>query len=159
MKCKNRKIIKGYYREKCRAGIMTNMVSDDVDLKRFDFTPISHFVQSTLITNKSLGSRRWNWKFREKHFWKFQIEIRIPNFCYIQVIVFDLGYLPVAAVRTWQVRLHLSPSKMEFISISERYILVSFKMHISIWKNIHGIQFKHFLWFLHRIFSTVLMRC
>ena len=84
---------------------------------------------------------------------------RIQKFCYIQVIVFDLGYLPVAAVRTWQVRLHLSPSKMEFISISERYILVSFKMHISIWKNIHGIQFKHFLWFLHRIFSTVLMRC
>ena len=27
-------------------------------------------------------------------------EIRIPNFCYIQVIVFDLGYLPVAAVET-----------------------------------------------------------
>ena len=25
---------------------------------------------------------------------------RIPNFCYIQVIVFDLGYLPVAAVGT-----------------------------------------------------------
>ena len=25
-------------------------------------------------------------------------EIRIPNFCYIQVIVFDLSYLPVAAV-------------------------------------------------------------
>ena len=23
-------------------------------------------------------------------------EIRIPNFCYIQVIVFDLSYLPVA---------------------------------------------------------------
>ena len=27
-------------------------------------------------------------------------EIRIPNFCYIQVIVFDLSYLPVAAVGT-----------------------------------------------------------
>ena len=25
---------------------------------------------------------------------------RIPNFCYIQVIVFDLDYLPVAAVGT-----------------------------------------------------------
>ena len=25
-------------------------------------------------------------------------EIQIPNFCYIQVIVFDLSYLPVAAV-------------------------------------------------------------
>ena len=29
---------------------------------------------------------------------KSVFEIRIPNFCYIQVIVFDLGYLPVAAV-------------------------------------------------------------
>ena len=27
-------------------------------------------------------------------------EIRIPNFCYIQVIVSDLSYLPVAAVGT-----------------------------------------------------------
>jgi len=27
-------------------------------------------------------------------------EKRNQNFCYIQVIVFDLGYLPVAAVRT-----------------------------------------------------------
>ena len=27
-------------------------------------------------------------------------EIRIPNFFYIQVIVFDLSYLPVAAVGT-----------------------------------------------------------
>ena len=27
-------------------------------------------------------------------------KIRIPNFCYIQVIVFDLSYLPVAAVGT-----------------------------------------------------------
>ena len=25
-------------------------------------------------------------------------EIQIPNFCYIQVIVFDLSYLPVAVV-------------------------------------------------------------
>ena len=33
-------------------------------------------------------------------------EIRIPNFCYIQVIVFDLSYVPVAAVGTWQVRYH-----------------------------------------------------
>ena len=31
-------------------------------------------------------------------------EIRIPNFCYIQVIVFNRSYLPVAAVGTWQVR-------------------------------------------------------
>ena len=28
-------------------------------------------------------------------------EIRIPNFCYIEVIVFDLSYLPVAAVGTY----------------------------------------------------------
>ena len=27
-------------------------------------------------------------------------EIRIPNFCYIQVMVFDPSYLPVAAVGT-----------------------------------------------------------
>ena len=40
----------------------------------------------------TLGSRRWNWNFREKHF-----EIRIQNFCYIQVIVFDVSYLPVVA--------------------------------------------------------------
>ena len=31
---------------------------------------------------------------------------RIPNFCYIQVIVFDLSYLPVAAVGTKHVRNH-----------------------------------------------------
>ena len=41
-----------------------------------------------------LGCRRWNWKFRQFFL------IRIPNFCYIQVIVFYLDYLPVAAVRT-----------------------------------------------------------
>ena len=32
--------------------------------------------------------------------WKSIFEIRIPNFCYIQVIVFDLSYLSVAAVGT-----------------------------------------------------------
>ena len=31
---------------------------------------------------------------------KSNFEIRIPNFCYIQVIVCDLSYLPVAAVGT-----------------------------------------------------------
>ena len=31
---------------------------------------------------------------------KIIFEIRIPNLCYIQVIVFDLSYLPVAAVGT-----------------------------------------------------------
>ena len=35
---------------------------------------------------------------------KGTFEIRIPNFCYIQVIVFDLSYLPVTAVGTKQVR-------------------------------------------------------
>ena len=30
---------------------------------------------------------------------KYQ-KIQIPNFCYIQVIAFDLSYLPVAAVGT-----------------------------------------------------------
>ena len=33
-------------------------------------------------------------------------EIRIQNFCYIQVIVFDFSYLPVAAIGTQQVRYH-----------------------------------------------------
>ena len=33
-------------------------------------------------------------------------KIRIPIFCYVQVIVFDLSYLSVAAVGTWQVRYH-----------------------------------------------------
>ena len=42
-----------------------------------------------------LGSLRWNWKFREKHG-----KCRIPNFCYIQAIAFDLRYLPVAVVGT-----------------------------------------------------------
>ena len=31
---------------------------------------------------------------------------RIQKFCYIQVIVFDLSYLPVAAVWIYQVRYH-----------------------------------------------------
>ena len=43
----------------------------------------------------SRDSRRWNWKFR-----KNIIEIRMTNYCYIQVIVFDFSYLPVAAVGT-----------------------------------------------------------
>ena len=46
-------------------------------------------------------SRRWNRKFRRSIF-----EIRIQNFCYIQVIVFDLSYLPLGAVGTKQVRYH-----------------------------------------------------
>ena len=46
-----------------------------------------------------IGSRRWNWNSGKSIF-----EIRIPNFCYIQVIVFDLNYLPMAAVGTKQVR-------------------------------------------------------
>ena len=29
-------------------------------------------------------------------------QIRIQKFCYIQVIVFDLSYLPVAAVETYK---------------------------------------------------------
>ena len=33
-------------------------------------------------------------------------KIRIPKFCYIQVIVFEFNYLPVAAVGTQQVRYH-----------------------------------------------------
>ena len=40
-------------------------------------------------------------------------EKRNQNFCYIQVIVFDLGYLPVAAVRTQQVRCHRQIAKVK----------------------------------------------
>ena len=29
-----------------------------------------------------------------------RVQIRIQNFCYIQAIVFDFGYLPLAAVKT-----------------------------------------------------------
>ena len=32
--------------------------------------------------------------------WKSIFEIQNQNFCYIQIIVFDLSYLPVAAVGT-----------------------------------------------------------
>jgi len=35
-----------------------------------------------------------------------RVKIRNQNFCYIQVIDFDLGYLPLAAVGTEQVRNH-----------------------------------------------------
>ena len=42
------------------------------------------------------------------------IKIRIPNFCYIQVIVFGLSYLPVAAVETQQVRYHEKNVKNSF---------------------------------------------
>ena len=41
-------------------------------------------------------------KIPGKAFFKF----RIPNFCFIQVLVFDLSYLSVAAVWTLQVRYH-----------------------------------------------------
>ena len=37
---------------------------------------------------------------------KIIFEIRNQNFCYIQVIVYDLSYLPEAAIRTKQVRYH-----------------------------------------------------
>ena len=60
-----------------------------------------HFVTQIRPYPIPLGSRRWNWKFRKNFF-----KIRIPNFCYIQVIVFDLGYLSVEAVATKEVRYH-----------------------------------------------------
>ena len=53
----------------------TEFVTGSRTLNRFIIT--GHF---------RVGSRRWNWKFREKHFWNPNPE----NFCYIQVIVFDL---------------------------------------------------------------------
>ena len=48
------------------------------------------FLSRYSLTQKflGLGSRRWNWKFRESFF-----KIRIPNFCDIQVIVFDPRWL------------------------------------------------------------------
>ena len=41
-------------------------------------------------------------------------KIRIPKFCYIQVIVIDLSYLPVAAVGTQQVRYYKKNVKNAF---------------------------------------------
>ena len=41
-------------------------------------------VKVSNIRRSYVGSRRWNWKSGKSIF-----EIRIPNFCYIQVIVFD----------------------------------------------------------------------
>ena len=54
-----------------------------------------HWFRYISIRIPSRDSRRWNWKFRENFFYS-----RIQNFCYIQVIVFDLSYLPVTAVGT-----------------------------------------------------------
>ena len=51
-----------------------------------------------VITDKSIlviGSRR-----EIENSGKSIFEILIPHFCYIQVIVFDLSYLPVAPVGT-----------------------------------------------------------
>ena len=43
--------------------------------------------------------------YQNQRQWRENIfEIRIPNFCYIQVIVFDLSCLTVAAVGTKQVK-------------------------------------------------------
>ena len=47
---------------------------------------------------------------------KSTFKIRIPNFCYIQVIVFDLSYIPVAAVGTQQVPYHEKIVNTLFIS-------------------------------------------
>ena len=50
----------------------------------------------------------------------FFFKIRIPNFCYIQVIVFDLSYLPVAAGGTgsfshfFMVAYLLSPNRCQW---------------------------------------------
>ena len=44
----------------------------------------------------------WCSWFRKNSF--DQVKIRNQKFCYIQVIVFDLGYLPLASVETYQVR-------------------------------------------------------
>ena len=50
-------------------------------------------------------------------------EIRNQNFFYIQVIVFGLGYFPVAAVGTYHVRYHQKIVKIIFL-----YFLIFFKI-------------------------------
>ena len=50
---------------------------------------------------------------------------RIPDFCHIQVIVFDLSYLPVAAVGTQQVRYHAKNVKTVF-SIFNIFFMVAY---------------------------------
>ena len=55
-------------------------------------------------------------------------EIRIPNFCYIQVIVFDLSYPPVAAVGTP----NLGVSKYATIKILKRFLYFSHFFHGSV---------------------------
>ena len=52
------------------------------------------------------GRKKWS-KFKIPGKSSFgQIKIRMQNFCYIQVIVFYLGYLPLASVETQQLRDH-----------------------------------------------------
>ena len=46
-------------------------------------------------------------------------EIRIPNFCYIQVIFFDFSYLSVAAVGTQQVRYYVKNVKNYNLNVTE----------------------------------------
>ena len=62
-------------------------------------------------------------------------EIRIPNFCYIQVIVFDLSYLPVATVGTYQVRYHEKMWKIEKIAKVKNYNLNITEVRDSNFKN------------------------
>ena len=67
------------------ATLVNLLFKSQKNIKDFQNTwKISRYVLS--LVSLPLGSRRWNWKFRESIF-----EIRIPNFCYIQVIVFGLS--------------------------------------------------------------------
>ena len=53
-----------------------------------------------------------------ENYGKSIFEILNQNFCYIQVIVFDLSYLPVTAVGTQQVRFHEKNCEKFFLYFS-----------------------------------------
>ena len=71
-------------------------------ISNYEFLLLKEFL---LQIGSYLMSARWRYRasgriptVKLKIPGKSIFEIRIPNFCYIQVIVFDLSYLPVAAV-------------------------------------------------------------
>ena len=67
---------------------------------------------------------------------------RIQRFCYIQVIVFDLSYLPVVAIRTWQVRYH-----EENVKNIKRAKVKNYNL------NVKEVRYPAFLILFHGIFN------
>ena len=75
---------------------------------------------------------------------KLKVGYRSCNFCYIQVIVFDLSFLPISAVGTQQVRnrLHWQISKVKNYNLNVTKIL-----HPTVKKSFPGI-FNFTVWIL-----------